>query len=89
MALQLVLYSTDHCSLCDEALEMLLSMPELGGRSLSVVDVAEDAGLVARFAERLPVLEIRASGNGRTELDWPFDRPALRAALAATGSPGS
>jgi hypothetical protein len=63
----LVLLSTEHCTLCEKALDILFSMPELRGRSLQVVDVAEDDALQSRFGERIPVL----LDSGR-ELGWPF-----------------
>ncbi|NIP16271.1 MAG: glutaredoxin family protein [Pseudomonadales bacterium] len=63
----LILFSTDYCALCDEALGLLLSMPELAGISLRVVDVADDDELVTAYGQRLPVLCFA----GR-ELDWPF-----------------
>lgn len=70
----LILLSTDHCALCDEALGLLLSMPELAGVSLRVVDVAEDENLISTYGQRLPVL----CYAGR-ELDWPFaDTDVLR-----------
>jgi hypothetical protein len=37
-----------------------------------------DAGLEARYGERVPVLRDEASGR---ELGWPFDAAALRAFL--------
>jgi hypothetical protein len=64
----LVLFSTEHCSLCERALDILFSMPELRGGQLQVVDVADDEALQARYGERLPVLQ---GGAGR-ELAWPF-----------------
>ena len=70
----LVLYSTAHCSLCDQALDWLLSMPELAGATLNVVDVAEDDALIERYGERLPVLRV-----GDAEMAWPFDRTQLSA----------
>jgi len=73
---RLVLLSTDHCSLCDQALDALLAMPEAAGRPLEVRDIATDEALVARYGARLPVLLV-----GDRELDWPFDRADLRAAL--------
>ena len=69
--LSIILYATDYCSLCDEAMDLLLSMPELAGCSLSVVDVALDDALQMSYGHRLPVLQVVA-GEGR-ELDWPFD----------------
>lgn len=38
----LVLFSTDHCTLCEQALDLLFSMPEIAGFSLQVIDVADD-----------------------------------------------
>tara|TARA_B100000029_G_C17389629_1_gene892878 strand:+ start:253 stop:510 length:258 start_codon:yes stop_codon:yes gene_type:complete len=72
-----ILYSTDHCSLCDKALDLLLSMPELAGAALSVVDVALDDELLGRFGERVPVLCVRGPGLD-SELEWPFDAATLR-----------
>mgnify|MGYP001358847133 CR=1 FL=1 len=83
--MELVLYSTDHCSLCEEALELLFSMPELAGQSVRVVDVATDDALFSRYGERLPVLAVTsavaATGAGAPHprsLDWPFDGKAVR-----------
>ena len=72
--MELVLYSTDHCTLCDQALELLFSMPELAGQPLRVVDVATDDELLERFGERLPVLELYGAD---TRIDWPFDAQAV------------
>ena len=72
--MELVLYSTDHCTLCDQALELLFSMPELAGQPLRVVDVATDDALLDRFGERLPVLELYGAD---VRLDWPFDAQAV------------
>lgn len=72
-----VLLSTEHCTLCEQALDLLVSMPELGGMPLQVVDVAEDQGLLERYGERLPVLAV-----GGRELDWPFTRGEVAAFLS-------
>ena len=59
----LVLYSTDHCTLCDEALDLLLSMPELSGWSLTVIDIATDPALIERYGERqAPFVRERLTG---------------------------
>jgi hypothetical protein len=72
----LILLSTDHCTLCEQALDLLLSMPELRGRPLSVVDVADDDALLQRYGPRLPVLK-----SGDVELDWPFTAADVVAAI--------
>ena len=65
----LILYSTDHCALCEEALDLLFSMPELRGLALRVVDVAEDDSLLRRYGERIPVLRLSDQ-----EVDAPINR---------------
>jgi hypothetical protein len=77
--LNLVLYSTDHCALCEQALDLLLSMPEAAGATLHVVDVAGSEELVARYGARLPVLAV-----GEAEFAWPFTRATLSRWLAET-----
>jgi hypothetical protein len=84
MAITLKLLSTAHCTLCEVALDALLDMPALGGGALVVQDIANDVELCDRYGERLPVLIVEAAaGQGRIELDWPFDEGAVRAALVA------
>lgn len=71
---RLTLLSTDACTLCDTAFELLASMPELRGLELDVVDIAEDQALMAEFAEKIPVLVLRnAEGGFAATLIWPFD----------------
>lgn len=73
---ELVLFSTDHCTLCEQALDVLLGTPELQGYSLSVVDVAGDDELLERYGERLPVLRV-----GVQELEWPFGAEEISATI--------
>jgi hypothetical protein len=80
MASELILYSTDHCALCDEALDLLLSMPELAGSTVRVVDVAADDLLLEALGELIPVLEIRGAAAA-ARLEWPFDASAVLLAL--------
>lgn len=62
-----VLYITDDCVLCDEALDMLLKANVLRGIVLTTIDVAEDDALFNSYGEHIPVLEYL----GET-LNWPF-----------------
>ncbi len=73
----LTLLSTAHCTLCEQALDLLASMPELRGCALRVLDIADDDELVARYGTRLPVLLA-----GDRELEWPFEAEAILAALS-------
>lgn len=53
---------------------MLLSMPELAGCSVRVIDVAEDAELLDSLGERIPILEVRGRDTvaNCVRLEWPF-----------------
>ena len=75
-----MLFSTDHCSLCEQALDLLLSMTELQGYSVRVVDVVEDAALTEQYGERLPVLQVTGPA-GSVLLDWPFEAERILDAL--------
>jgi hypothetical protein len=60
-----VLYTTVGCHLCEQARELVSTVaPDI---TLTLVDVAEDDELLARYGERIPVL----MKEGR-ELGWPF-----------------
>ena len=72
MSEEVVLYTTEGCSLCDAVLDQLLNEPAFVGRRLRVVDIALDEQLVAEFGADLPVLifqdrELRAP-FGRSEI---------------------
>ena len=84
MAVFLRLLSTDHCSLCDEALTALFSMPDIAGLELRVVDVADDDKLLETYGERVPVLQLFAGAPEPSlalELNWPFDADSVGVAL--------
>jgi glutaredoxin-like protein DUF836 len=80
--LQLQLLSTDHCSLCDQALDLLLDMPELAGLGLEVIDITSDDKLLLLYGERIPVLLGTSHGQLR-ELAAPFERKQVLAWLDA------
>jgi len=81
MPAYLLLLSTDHCALCDEAMSMLISMPELAGMELRVVDVATDDGLLEQFGERVPVLQFWQGEREQLQLTWPFETAQIRSAM--------
>ncbi|MDF1724796.1 MAG: glutaredoxin family protein [Alcanivorax sp.] len=63
--MSVVLYTTVGCHLCEQARELVSTVaPDI---TLTLVDVAEDDELLARYGERIPVL----IKEGR-ELGWPF-----------------
>lgn len=70
---EIVLYTTEHCSLCDAAIDLLLSLPEIRGCSLRTLDIATSDQLIVEFGQRIPVVAI-----GDAELDAPFNAEKLR-----------
>ena len=82
--LQLTLYSTDHCTLCDKALDMLLAMPELVGHQLLVADITTDDVLLEAYGEHIPVLTC-----GGHRLDAPFGEAEVKTFVADCLQAGS
>ncbi len=75
---QLQLVVTASCTLCDEALAWLASMPDAAGHTLVTIEVTEDDATFDRYAHRVPVLIV-----GNAEHDWPFDAKAVSRTLNA------
>ena len=72
-----VLYITDDCTLCDEALTMLLASNALRGVVVTTIDVATDDALIESYGERIPVLECKGGS-----LTWPFSAEDAAALIA-------
>lgn len=72
---------TDHCELCNAALDWLLASPLARGLPLSTVDVSTDPRLFERYAERVPVLVLRRGEQIFGELGWPFTEQAFETLL--------
>lgn len=70
---EIVFYTTQHCSLCEAAMDALLSLPEVQGSSLRTIDIALDDALMAQYGALIPVVAVGAS-----QLEAPFDQDTLR-----------
>jgi len=68
--MQFILYGTDFCQLCDEALELVERTLEGKDYQLTIVDISEADELMTKYAYSIPVLK-RLDYEG-TELNWPF-----------------
>ena len=80
--IQLSLYGTLGCHLCEEA-EQLLNQwlaHNPGEIELTLVDIADDATMMEQYGIRIPVIHNQQSG---AELGWPFDESRLAAFLMA------
>jgi len=73
--MKLVLYSTSHCHLCEQA-EVLLAQ---AGVEAEHVDIVDDDVLLEIYGTRIPV--VKRLDNGE-ELGWPFDVALLLRFLA-------
>ncbi len=83
------LYSADACSLCHVAAADLAPLAVELGLHVSVVNIAGDPDLEARYRSRIPVAEIL----GRTVFKYAVDEARLRETVAwarglASGSEG-
>lgn len=70
---EILLYTTQHCSLCDAAMDALLALPEVQGSHLRTIDVALDEKLTAAYGARIPVVVV-----GTQEIQAPFDQSTLQ-----------
>lgn len=69
-----ILYSTDHCHLCEMAENILAHQLNADEHSVEVEDIANDDLLLARYGIRIPVL---LDLQSKAELQWPFDAQAV------------
>ncbi|WP_066014325.1 glutaredoxin family protein [Endozoicomonas atrinae] len=71
--IQLTLYTTSGCHLCEEAEEMLNFLQNQQVCRWVAIEISEDDRLVDLYGVRIPVI---ATEEGR-ELGWPFTLEAL------------
>ncbi|TGG95714.1 glutaredoxin family protein [Natronospirillum operosum] len=74
MPIELTLYGTSHCHLCEQAEAVLLPFVAASQCQVELIDIAEDESLLTLYGTRIPVL--RHGPTGIT-LDWPFDSSAV------------
>jgi hypothetical protein len=69
-SLSILIYSTSHCHLCEQAESLLAYLSSKHPISWTKVEISEDAELLERYGTRIPVL--KRIDNNNTELAWPF-----------------
>ncbi|WP_407333078.1 glutaredoxin family protein [Enterovibrio sp. 27052020O] len=80
----LVLYSTEGCHLCEEAMALYQAAGYTA--ALNVIDIAFDDALFARYGVTIPVISYQTQdGSVIEELSWPFDSFALTTWLVKHG----
>jgi glutaredoxin len=81
--MELYLYSTSACHLCERAKEILWPLMEDYPLRLQEIDIADTDELLERYGVRIPVLKF---ADSERELGWPFDSAQLRDFLAQNTS---
>jgi glutaredoxin len=77
------LYGRPDCHLCDVAREQLLALRDEGlAFELREFDIEEDDELLARYLERIPVIEL----EGEVVSELGLDRGGLRARLGTVSA---
>ncbi len=79
--IQLYLYGTVGCHLCDDALNLLLPIIDQSGNpfELESIDIVEDDKLMALYSISIPVLKRL---DTQAEISWPFGVSELGLFLA-------
>ncbi len=80
---QVTVYSRPDCHLCEQAVEALLGLRELGYRfELHEVDIESEELLFKRMLEKIPVVEV----DGQVVSELILDRAAVEARLDTVGA---
>jgi glutaredoxin len=77
-AARVVVYGKPGCHLCDDAYAVVERVCAEVGAIWTSVDIHDDADLMARYGEQIPVTFV----DGRQHDFWRVDPDRLRAALA-------
>jgi hypothetical protein len=67
MPINLYLYSTSHCHLCEVAHALILQV--LKTPKLKIVEITDEEQLLVRYGLKIPVLQRQ---DTLAELNWPF-----------------
>jgi glutaredoxin len=78
MTARVTLYSKPGCHLCDDARTVIERVCAELGESYVELSILDDAALMARYGEEIPVTLV----DGKQHDFWRVDEARLRAALA-------
>ena len=66
---QLVLYTTSHCHLCEQAEILLKSLAQMYAIEWQLQEISDDENLIAQYGIKIPVIKRL---DNELELNWPF-----------------
>lgn len=64
-----VLYSTEHCHLCEQAVQLLINLQHEYAIQWKTTEISDDDNLVDLYGIRIPVIKCMKT---EAELNWPF-----------------
>lgn len=71
MTIQLSLYSTTHCHLCEQAEVLMISVAKHFDINWNVIEITDYPELLALYEVKIPVLKRL---DNHMEICWPFDK---------------
>ncbi len=71
---ELILYSTSHCHLCEQAEALLTQLAGSLQLQWQTIEIANDDGLLFAYGTRIPVIKIK---DKSADLGWPFTAKEL------------
>lgn len=78
-SLSILIYSTSHCHLCEQAESLLAFLLSKRKITWAKVEISDDAELLERYGTKIPVLK-RIDNNA--ELAWPFTTTEIEQLLS-------
>ncbi|MDP3745164.1 MAG: glutaredoxin family protein [Methylotenera sp.] len=69
MRINLNLYSTSHCHLCEQAEALLVTLSKQCDIGWVLIEITDDAKLLENYGQKIPVLKRL---NDQSEMEWPF-----------------
>lgn len=80
MRVNLNLYSTSHCHLCEQAESLLIILSKKYDIGWMLVEITDDAELLENYGLKIPVLKRL---NDNSEISWPFTIPDIERFITA------
>jgi hypothetical protein len=71
--MDLILYSTAGCHLCELAVELINELKKDMDFTLNIIEIGDNDELVETYGIRIPVVKF----NDNSELNWPFSADDL------------
>jgi hypothetical protein len=78
MAVNLILYTTSHCHLCEQAESILIHISVFNDIVWTTQEISEDSILLQRYEIKIPVIK---RVDNEIEIAWPFTAMDIRSLI--------